>query len=142
MAEQRGCGVLFFDKKRRRVLLVLRDEKPGIPFPGQLDTLGGSVEENETPEQAIIREIAEELHDLRSKAPMRLQNFTLFEVYEDECRIEQHVFCQEIDFDVSDVRLEEGSRLEWISEGDLEEKELAFRRNEVVKRFFESPFMR
>ena len=96
MAEQRGCGVLFFDKERRRVLLVLRDEKPGIPFPGQLDTLGGSVEDNETPEQAIIREIAEELHDLRSKAPMRFQDFALFKVYEDECGIENTCFVRRL----------------------------------------------
>ena len=52
------------------------------------------------------------------------------------------MFCKEVDFDTNDVRLKEGSRLEWINEKDLEEKELAFGRNEVVKRFFESPFMR
>lgn len=45
----------------KQILLYLRDNKPSIPYPGWWDLFGGGIEENETPEQAIIREIKEEI---------------------------------------------------------------------------------
>ncbi len=44
-----------------RFLLQLRDDKPGISLPGHWALFAGQVEQNESPDQAILREIAEEL---------------------------------------------------------------------------------
>jgi 8-oxo-dGTP diphosphatase len=52
--------VLLFDR-HRRLLVYLRDEKPDIPFPSHWDFFGGHVEEGETPEEALVREVKEEL---------------------------------------------------------------------------------
>ena len=65
----RGAGVLFYDRHTQRVLLVRRDNTPSIPFPDHLDILGGHTEAGETPEDTVVREIAEELDDLRSGRP-------------------------------------------------------------------------
>ncbi len=54
-----------------RYLMQHRDEKPGIFFPGWWGCFGGAVEPGETPEEAIRRELAEEL-DWR---PARLESF-------------------------------------------------------------------
>ncbi len=43
------------------VLMQLRDEGPGIRFPGTWGLFGGSVDGDESPNQAIVREIEEEL---------------------------------------------------------------------------------
>lgn len=44
-----------------RYLLQLRDDKPGIFFPGHWGCFGGAVDPGEDAEQAIIRELFEEL---------------------------------------------------------------------------------
>ena len=52
--------VLLFDRDARLVI-YLRDDKPGIPFPNHWDFFGGHVEDGETPEIALVREVEEEL---------------------------------------------------------------------------------
>ncbi len=47
---------------RDKILVILRDDKPGIDFPGLWDLPGGSSEKGETPMDTAIREIKEELN--------------------------------------------------------------------------------
>jgi len=44
-----------------KLLLILRDNKPDIPFPGTWEYIGGGKDENETFAEAGLREIGEEL---------------------------------------------------------------------------------
>jgi 8-oxo-dGTP diphosphatase len=48
---------LFYQDK---IVVCLRDDKPGLKFSGMWDFPGGGREANETPEQCAIREITEE----------------------------------------------------------------------------------
>lgn len=52
--------MLLFDRDNR-LIIYLRDDKPEIPFPNHWDLIGGHVEAGETPEQALVREIKEEI---------------------------------------------------------------------------------
>lgn len=54
------CGLLIEDHEGK-ILLQLRDDQPTIPYPNCWGTFGGQVELNETPDEAIRREIKEEL---------------------------------------------------------------------------------
>ena len=46
---------------RSRFCCLLRDDKPGIPYPNMWDIPGGHAEYGETPEQCIVREMKEEM---------------------------------------------------------------------------------
>ena len=52
--------VMLFDRNRR-LLIYLRDDKPEIPFPNHWDFFGGHLEAGESQEQALVRELKEEL---------------------------------------------------------------------------------
>jgi len=132
----RGAGVFFYDRARRRVLFYRRDNKPTIPFPDQLDILGGHVEEGETAEQAVVREMAEELDDLRSGRPYALSGHRLFTVYTDPQGPVDYLFSKAADFDLPDVRLKEGQSLIWLTEEEAARTSFAFGYNRLVADFF------
>ena len=50
--------LLFLDDA---IAVMLRDDKPGIPFPGLWDFPGGGREGDETPQDCILRETEEEI---------------------------------------------------------------------------------
>ena len=43
-----------------RILTYLRDDRPGLPWPGHWDLPGGGLEQAETAEQGLFREVFEE----------------------------------------------------------------------------------
>lgn len=141
MATGQGCGMIFFSRNPRLVLAYRRDNIPGIPAPGLLDLLGGHVEDGETPEEAMVREIAEELDHVDNGKPIKISPPALFEVLKSPEGVVNHVYCQEAHWDIPDVRLKEGERLVWINEHFLVEAEFAFGFGEVVRRFFKSGIM-
>ncbi|MBI4550664.1 MAG: NUDIX domain-containing protein [Candidatus Latescibacteria bacterium] len=56
---------ILFVNPDGEILVHHRDNDPRILFPDQWSIIGGHVEDGETPEQALIREVREEIgHDL------------------------------------------------------------------------------
>lgn len=54
-----GCKVALFVGER--LLIILRDDKPDIPWPNLWDFPGGRREGEETPQETLIREVWEEV---------------------------------------------------------------------------------
>ena len=125
---KRKDGSILFVNAKNEILLFLRDDKPDIPYPHMWDVLGGHVEESETPKECIIREMKEELG-------LDIQGFQLFSVTEFPDRTE-YTYWQRADFTVGDVILTEGQRLKWFPEDEIDNTELAYGFNPLVKKFF------
>lgn len=59
-------AAIIFENDKGEILLYRRDNKPGIPFPQHWDLFGGHIEDGETPEEALVREVKEEMnYDLK-----------------------------------------------------------------------------
>lgn len=129
--KKKGTSIILINP-RHQVLLVLRDDKKDIPFPNTWDVPGGAVEEGETPEACIIREMKEEI-EVELKAPV------LFNTYDMDDRRE-YAFWQPADLNIDDIPLHEGQRLKWFSEAEIRrmsKNELAFGFKTILEAFFD-----
>lgn len=130
--KRKGASILFVNA-RREVLLFLRDRKPDIPYPDTWDVPGGHVEQGETPEECIVREMKEEMG-------IDLSGFGLHCAVEFDDRIE-YTFWKEAELKVEEIQLTEGQCLRWFTEEEVRSTRLAYGFNEIVARFYEeAPF--
>ncbi len=137
MPEQpRGAGVVFYDKHQQRVLVYRRDNTPTSPFPDHLDLLGGHVEAGETPEQAVVRKMAEALEDRRTGRPYVLTGHRLFTISTNAQGGVDYIFSKAADFTLAEVRLKEGQELVWVTEAEARSAPLAFVYTPVLVAFF------
>jgi 8-oxo-dGTP diphosphatase len=131
--KRKGTSIIFVNDKGQ-ILLFLRDDKPGIPYPNMWDIPGGHVEDGETPEQCIVREMKEEMD-------LTLKQFELFSVMEFDDRIE-YTFWKKVNFDTEKINLHEGQQLKWFTELEAKNTKLAYGFNEIIDDFFKkAPFV-
>ncbi|MBW4492645.1 MAG: NUDIX hydrolase [Oscillatoria princeps RMCB-10] len=92
-----AIAILYRDGK---FLLQLRDNIPGILYPGHWAFFGGHMEPDETPEVAVQRELLEEI----GYAPPGMSKFGLYS----DSSVVRHVFHGELDVELSQLVLGEG----------------------------------
>ena len=86
--------------QKNKFLMQLRDNIPGILYPGYWALFGGHIEPGETPEVAVEREILEEIG-------YNLPSFVEFGCYPDE-RVVRHVFHAPLSMELNQLVLNEG----------------------------------
>ena len=57
-----GAKVFIKNEALGKYLFLLRDNKPDIPGPNCWSLVGGGIEENEAPAEAVEREVSEEIN--------------------------------------------------------------------------------
>jgi 8-oxo-dGTP diphosphatase len=125
--KRKGASIVFVND-REEILLFLRDNDPKIPYPNTWDVPGGHVEDGETPEACIVREMKEEMDlDLRS--------FELFSEREFSDRIE-YTYWAHAHFTIDEIDLREGQRLQWFTRSQVRRTELAYGFNQILEEFF------
>ncbi|HRN17449.1 MAG TPA: NUDIX domain-containing protein [Trueperaceae bacterium] len=88
-----------------RVLMQLRDDKPGIESPGQWSLFGGGLDEGETPEEGMLREVEEEIR-------FRVRHYRPLLVF-DGWRGLYHIYLAAISEPLERLTLTEGSGFDY-----------------------------
>lgn len=94
-------------------LLQLRDNIPTIVYPGCWGLFGGHLEVGETPEEALVREIKEEIN-------YDVVNFSKFASYEDN-KVTRHVFVLPLTVKMNQLTLREGWDFALVSANNIRE---------------------
>lgn len=124
----RGAGIILLNRNNH-VLLLLRDNKVDIPFPNMWDIPGGRVENGEIPEEAVRREMNEEM------GINDLGEIELFKIYTSE-NLTDYIFWKRIDLNPAEIDLKEGQRIEYFDLERIRNTNLAFNYNLVLEEFF------
>lgn len=102
-----------------RYLMQLRDQKPGIFYPGHWGAFGGAIDAGETPEQALTRELKEELA-LATSSICHFTTFTIDFSYAGAGKVERYYYETSIvDADLARLRLGEGREMRVFSPADF-----------------------
>ena len=109
-------AAIILENDEGKFLLYLRDNKPDIPFPGHWDLIGGHIEEGETPEEALVREVKEELD-------LDLKEYTFYRKYEcltgDAYENIKYIYYGKINLPIEKVTLLEGVRPQYFSKEEI-----------------------
>jgi 8-oxo-dGTP diphosphatase len=98
---------MLFVNAEGELLLQLRDDKPEIRHPNHWGTIGGHVEAGETFEQALVREVAEEVELVAT-------GYEYWETHESPGH-SLAMFAARLDQPAESLTLHEGQRVEFVS---------------------------
>lgn len=109
-------AAIIFESDKGEFLFYLRDNKPGIPFPLHWDLFGGHVEEGETPEEALVREVKEELdYDLKDYRFFRKYECSVGDAYPNV----KYIFSGRFSLPVEEITLLEGEYVRYFKREEI-----------------------
>jgi 8-oxo-dGTP diphosphatase len=130
-------GAVLVDAEGR-VLLQQRDDKPGLRYPNFWTFFGGAVEDGEAPDEAIQRELAEELE--LGDLPMRF-----WMAYQCPARTipglvvtTNFVYIGHMTRPLETLTLHEGQAMRYFTRAESETLTLAFEQSPILLRYFDA----
>ncbi len=125
--EKDKVGLLLIDKNNN-LLLQLRDNISEIKYPDCVGTFGGAIKDNETAEQAIVREVKEELgynlKEFEFIGNFPFEGYNIFMFLKIDCEL-----------NADELRILEGKSIIKIdlNNPNLEKHKFAFNAKEIIK---------
>ena len=95
------------------ILMMLRDNKPGIMNPGVWSFVGGHIEDGESPIEALVREVFEE-----TGLKIREDDCEKIAILDEPTR-ERNIFVVKGDWNDEDITRGEGQDMRFVSQKEL-----------------------
>lgn len=114
---KRVSKIILYDKKSGKVLLQLRENNPEIAYPNTWTLFGGRIEKSETPEDAVKRELKEELEGLKIS---NIQKLFTKNRSQNGLEVEDNIFYAELESKISEMKLLEGQDMKLFSKEELD----------------------
>jgi len=124
---QENVGIII-ENDRGELLMQLRDEFVKY-FPNRWVLFGGAIEKGETPKQAILREIKEEIG-------LDLEKVRFLKRYLYNGKIKQYFFYKKLNINLKNIRLNEGKSIAFFCKEDIKKLDLGFNIKEVLENFY------
>ena len=132
VSQKVACVAVILRNPQGQALLQQRENNPNLSFAGYWTLPGGKVEDGETPQEAISREVMEEI-ELEA-------SFHLWKVYErpgpSSITVVQHVYTGETGQTVSSFACNEGQALRYVGLEELAEIPLAYGFDALLTEYF------
>jgi NDP-sugar pyrophosphorylase family protein len=111
-----------------QVLLQQRDDNPAIRYPGHWSLFGGTIEDNESPADAVAREVKEEID-------YEMRNFGLFREFVQNNKRE-FAFAGELTAPLDELTLSEGQGMNFFYPSQLKELQIRPDDKDIFEQYF------
>jgi 8-oxo-dGTP diphosphatase len=129
LAETKGQGVsAILVNRDGQVLLQQRDNNPAIRYPGHWSLFGGTIEDDESPADAVAREVKEEID-------FEMRNFGLFREFVQNNKRE-FAFAGELSAQLGELTLSEGQGMNFFYPSQLKELQIRPDDKDTLEQYF------
>ena len=130
-------ALVILEQPNGEIALQLRDDKPAIAHPNLWALFGGKIEEGESPRQAALREVAEEL-----TIRLQLNRLAFLQKFALEQQKEHFLFHYSLADELQSAQLTEGQAVGcWlpheIQQGMLQERDVVYSHLEMLNWFWQ-----
>jgi len=129
LRDTNGQGVsAILINPRGQVLLQQRDDNPAIRYPGHWSLFGGTIENSESPADAVAREVKEEID-------YEMRNFGLFREFVQNNKRE-FAYAGELTAGLDELTLSEGQGMNFFYPSQLKELQIRPDDKETLEQYF------
>ena len=125
--KEQGVSAILINPQGQ-VLLQQRDDNPAIRYPSHWSLFGGTIEEGETAETAVAREIKEEID-------FEMRNFGLFREFVQNNKRE-FAFAGELNSGLDELTLSEGQGMNFFYPSQLKELQIRPDDKDTLEKYF------
>lgn len=126
MPLEKAAGAILYHPKKG-VLMILRENREGLPFPNYWTLPGGHGQWSESAVEIAKREIWEEIH----YKPRKLKLFDVDKFYNHK----QYSFIARINKPISQLKLGEGQKMAFIPFNKVDKIKIGFGLRKIIKLF-------
>lgn len=128
------CVFVILENKEGEILLLLRDNKSAIGYPNHWTLIGGKVEDGETPEIAVHRELEEE-----TGLKTDLAFWKRYDRQHPLFIVDQYIYVGRVDASLESLVLGEGKALQFFQPAEIGRLKIGYGFKALLNEYYQNP---